>query len=169
MSDFEYDLVVIGSGPTGQRAEIQGVKLRKRVAIIERKNVVGGVCINTGTIPSKTLREAVLHLSGYRERNVYGSSYTVKQDITMDDLLMCTDHVIRHEIDVTRGQLMRNRVEVIPAETMFVGSNTLRCKAVEGNNIYRDITSTHIISARPCWPSEALSITSSTLHLTIQR
>ena len=147
MSDFEYDLVVIGSGPAGQRAAIQGVKLRKRVAIIERKNVVGGVCINTGTIPSKTLREAVLHLSGYRERNVYGSSYTVKQDITMPDLLMRTDHVIRHEIDVTRGQLMRNRVEVIPAEAAFIGPNTLRCKAIEGNNVFRDLTSANIIVA----------------------
>jgi len=147
MSDFEYDLVVIGSGPAGQRAAIQGVKLRKRVAIIERKNVVGGVCINTGTIPSKTLREAVLHLSGYRERNVYGSSYSVKHDIRMEDLLMRTDHVIRHEIDVTRAQLMRNRVEVIPAEASFVGPNTLRCKAIDGNNIFRDITTTKVIVA----------------------
>ena len=103
MSDYEYDLIVIGSGPAGQRAAIQGVKLRKRVAIIERKTVVGGVCINTGTIPSKTLREAVLHLSGYRERSIYGESYSVKQDITMGDLLYRADHVIRHEIDVTRA------------------------------------------------------------------
>jgi NAD(P) transhydrogenase len=147
MAEFEYDLVVIGSGPAGQRAAIQGVKLRKRVAIIERKSVVGGVCINTGTIPSKTLREAVLHLSGYRERNVYGSSYTVKQDITMHDLLYRTDHVIRHEIDVTRGQLMRNRVEVIPAEASFVDPHTLRCKAVDGNNIFRDITTAKAIIA----------------------
>jgi NAD(P) transhydrogenase len=147
MSEYEYDLVVIGSGPAGQRAAIQGVKLRKRVAIIERKNVVGGVCINTGTIPSKTLREAVLHLSGYRERNVYGSSYTVKQNIGMDDLLMRTDHVIRHEIDVTRSQLMRNRVEVIPAEATFIGPNTLRCKAVDGNNIFRDVTTAKVIVA----------------------
>ena len=60
-----YDLVVIGSGPAGQRAAIQGAKAHKRVVVIEKREVVGGACINTGTIPSKTLREAVLHLSGY--------------------------------------------------------------------------------------------------------
>jgi NAD(P) transhydrogenase len=75
-SEFDYDLFVIGSGPAGQRAAIQAAKLEKRVAIAERKAVIGGVCINTGTIPSKTLREAVMYLSGYRLREVYGSSYT---------------------------------------------------------------------------------------------
>ncbi|MFN7190554.1 MAG: FAD-dependent oxidoreductase, partial [Rhodospirillales bacterium] len=77
--NYDYDLLVMGSGPAGQRAAIQGAKLGKRVAVIEHKAVVGGACINTGTIPSKTLREAVMHLSGYRERNVYGASYQVKQ------------------------------------------------------------------------------------------
>src|SRR5881628_4073724 len=100
MSIYDYDMLVIGSGPAGQRAAIQAAKLDRRVAIIERKAVVGGVCINTGTIPSKTLREAALYLSGYRERMVYGASYTVKQNITMEDLLFRTDSVIRHEIDV---------------------------------------------------------------------
>jgi NAD(P) transhydrogenase len=152
MSDFEYDLVVIGSGPAGQRAAIQGVKLRKRVAIVERKSVVGGVCINTGTIPSKTLREAVLHLSGYRERNVYGSAYTVKQDITMDDLLFRADHVIRHEVDVIRSQLMRNRVELINAEGSFVDPNTVRCKMVEGNTT-RDVTTAKAIIATGTSPT----------------
>src|SRR5207237_8267906 len=112
MDDFEYDLLVIGSGPAGQRAAIQGAKLDKRVALVERTAVVGGVCVNTGTIPSKTLREAILHLSGYRERGLYGASYTVKQNITMEDLLFRADHVVRNEIDVTRHQLMRNRIEV---------------------------------------------------------
>src|SRR4029453_16377136 len=108
MPEYDYDLIVIGSGPAGQRAAIQAAKLDKRVAIVERKTVLGGVCINTGTIPSKTLRETVLHLSGYRERGLYGASYTVKQNITMGDLLFRIDHVIGHEIDVTRYQVMRN-------------------------------------------------------------
>src|SRR5436853_4973909 len=102
MSDFTYDMVVIGSGPAGQRAAIQAAKLDKRVAIVERKSVIGGVCINTGTIPSKSLREAALHLSGYRERGLYGAAYTVKEKITMEDLLFRTNHVVRHEIDITR-------------------------------------------------------------------
>jgi NAD(P) transhydrogenase len=74
MGEYDYDMLVIGSGPAGQRAAIQAAKLYKRVAIVERKGVIGGVCINLGTIPSKTLREAVLYLSGYRERGMYGMS-----------------------------------------------------------------------------------------------
>src|SRR5438067_12177148 len=106
MSDFTYDMVVIGSGPAGQRAAIQAAKLNKRVAIVERKTVIGGVCINTGTIPSKTLREAALYLSGYRLRGLYGASYAVKQNITMEDLMVRTANVMRHEIDVTRQPLV---------------------------------------------------------------
>src|SRR6266581_1424597 len=120
MAAYDYDLAVIGSGPAGQRAAIQAAKLGRHVLVIERTAVVGGICINTGTIPSKTLREAVMHLSGYRERGIYGSSYAVKQNITMADLLFRSDHVIRHEIDVTRHHLQRNRIEVIGAEASFV-------------------------------------------------
>jgi len=134
MANFDYDLVVIGSGPAGQRAAIQAAKLDKKVAVVEKKSVVGGVCINTGTIPSKTLREAVLYLSGYRERSVYGASYTVKQNITMADLLFRTDYVIRHEIDVTRHQLTRNGVELISATASFMDSTTLRLDSPDGHS-----------------------------------
>ena len=116
---YDYDLLVIGSGPAGQRAAIQAAKLDKRVALIEKKSVLGGVSVNTGTIPSKTLREAVLDLSGYREREFYGLRHTVKQRIDMQDLLQRVDAVVRHEIDVTRAQLLRNRVEVISATASF--------------------------------------------------
>lgn len=85
MDDFEYDLLVIGSGPAGHHAAIQGAKLHKRVILAERRPVVGGICINIGTIPSKTMREAVLYLSGYREHSVYGASYRVKERITLRD------------------------------------------------------------------------------------
>src|SRR5215213_5156312 len=146
MSDFDYDLLVIGSGPAGQRAAIQAAKLGKRVAIVERKAVVGGVCINTGTIPSKTLRETVLHLSGYRERGLYGASYTVKQNITMSDLLMRTDRVISHEIDVTRHQLLRNRVELFAAAASFVDAHTIRLNDVIGHG-WRDVTAAYVVIA----------------------
>ena len=146
MSDFDYDLLVIGSGPAGQRAAIQAAKLGKRVAIVERKAVVGGVCINTGTIPSKTLRETVLHLSGYRERGLYGASYTVKQNITMSDLLMRTDRVISHEIDVTRHQLLRNRVELFAAVASFIDPHTIRLNEVLGHG-WRDVTAAQIVIA----------------------
>jgi len=77
----QYDLIVIGSGPAGQRAAIQGAKSGKRVALVERREVVGGTCINSGTIPSKTMREAVLHLSGFEYQGIYGVSYRVKEKI----------------------------------------------------------------------------------------
>ena len=146
MAEYDYDLLVIGSGPAGQRAAIQAAKLNKRVAVIERKMILGGVCINTGTIPSKTLREAVLHLSGYREHNLYGASYTVKQNITMADLLYRTDHVIQHELDIVRHQLQRNRVELISAEASFVNPNTVQLKYVDERG-WRDVTAANVIIA----------------------
>ena len=109
----EYDLIVIGSGPAGQRAAIQGAKSGKRVAVVERREVVGGTCINTGTIPSKTMREAVLHLSGYHYQGIYGVNYRVKEKITMADLGFRVQHVIKTEIDVTQAQLARNGIDVI--------------------------------------------------------
>ncbi|MEE8084086.1 MAG: FAD-dependent oxidoreductase, partial [Alphaproteobacteria bacterium] len=118
---FDFDLLVLGSGPAGQRAAIQAAKLGKRTAIVERRAVIGGVCINTGTIPSKTLREAVLYLSGYREKDIYGASYAVKSQISMSDLLFRADYVIRNEIDVTSHQLRRNGINVLAAKASFVG------------------------------------------------
>jgi NAD(P) transhydrogenase len=146
MADYDYDMLVIGSGPAGQRAAIRSAKLGKRTALIERKAVIGGVCINSGTIPSKTLREAVIYLSGYRLRGIYGESYTVKQNITMDDLLFRTDQVIRHEIDVTRHQLQRNGVEVINAEAAFVDPHTLRLTMVDHSG-ERVVTAAHVLIA----------------------
>ncbi|GIX08123.1 MAG: hypothetical protein KatS3mg115_2526 [Candidatus Poribacteria bacterium] len=130
MAEWDYDLIVIGSGPAGQRAAIQAAKLEKRVAVVEKRAVIGGVCVNTGTIPSKTLREAVMRLSGYRDREVYGVSYRVKERITMQDLLFRVDHVMRHETDVMRHQLIRNGVEVIAAEASFVDPHTVRLNFV---------------------------------------
>lgn len=146
MAEYDYDLLVIGSGPAGQRAAIQAAKIDKRVAVVEKKTILGGVCINTGTIPSKTLREAVLHLSGYRERSLYGASYTVKQNITMADLMYRTDHVIQHELDIVRHQLQRNRVELISAEASFVDAHTVRLKYVDERG-WRDVSAEYIVVA----------------------
>ena len=107
------DLIVIGSGAAGQRAAIQGAKSGKRVVLIEKLELIGGTCFNTGTIPSKTMREAVLHLSGYQYQNVYGVSYRVKEKISMGDLSFRVQHVIKTEIDVAQVQLSRNGVEVM--------------------------------------------------------
>ena len=94
--------------------------------LVERKAIVGGICINIGTIPSKTMREAVLYLSGYREHAVYGESYKLKEKITLQDLLLRVEPVVRHEIDVMRHQLLRNGVELVHAGAAFVDPHTLR-------------------------------------------
>ena len=146
MDAFDYDLFVIGSGPAGQRAAIQAAKAGKRTAIAESKAVIGGVCVNTGTIPSKTMREAVLHLSGYRERSVYGASYAVKEKITMADLRFRSDYVIKNELDVTRHQLQRNGVEVMSAKASFADPNTVRLTATDGRGQH-DVTASHFVIA----------------------
>src|SRR5947209_20570441 len=127
-----FDLIVIGSGPAGQRAAIQGAQLGKRVALIEKVATLGGCCINTGTIPSKTMREAVLHLSGYYYQNIYGINYRVKEKITMADLLFRVQHVIKTEVDVTKAQLSRNGVEVVTGTASFVDPTHVRVTSSVG-------------------------------------
>ena len=120
-----YDMIVIGSGPAGQKAAIAAAKLGRKAAIVERWDMVGGVCINTGTIPSKTLREAVLYLTGLTQRELYGQSYRVKDDITVTDLSARTQHVVGREIDVIRNQLSRNHVTLVVGSAQFVDPHTL--------------------------------------------
>jgi NAD(P) transhydrogenase len=129
---YDYDLLIIGSGPGGHRAAIQGAKLGKRVALAEKNLLVGGVCVHTGTIPSKTLREAAMHLTGYRERAIYGASYTVKDHITMADLLQRAHYVINHEQDVLCYQLRRNGVDIIPGKAVFLDPHTVRIGSENG-------------------------------------
>jgi NAD(P) transhydrogenase len=150
-----YDLIVIGSGPAGQRAAIQGAKLGKRVALIERKEVVGGVCINTGTIPSKSMREAVIHLSGYQYRNIYGMSYRLKEKITIEDLTFRVQHVIRTEVDVTRAQLARNGIDVLTGTATFVGPHQVRVENAAGNAEYEG---RFIVVATGTTPAESPSV-----------
>ena len=132
----KYDLIVIGSGPAGQRAAIQGAKAGKRVAVIEKREVVGGACINTGTIPSKTLREAVLHLSGYNYQSIYGVNYRVKEKVTMADLAFRVQHVIKTEIDVTQAQLSRNNVDLIMGAASFIDPKTINVESSRGASRY---------------------------------
>jgi len=123
-----YDMLVIGSGPAGQKAAIQAAKVGKKVAVVERKKVVGGICINTGTIPSKSLREAVLFLSGFRQRELYGASYRVKKDITFTDLALRCDHVVKAEQEVIQNQLIRNYVDFIVGGASFIDSHRVAVK-----------------------------------------
>ena len=144
MSAVKYDLIVIGSGPSGQRAAVAAAKLNKRVAVVEARSVVGGVCINTGTIPSKTMREAVLHLSGYNYRNVYGVNYRVKEKITMADLAFRVQAVIKTEVDVTEAQLSRNGVDVVHGVARFNDAHHVH---VEGPLTETTLEAEHIIIA----------------------
>jgi NAD(P) transhydrogenase len=128
-----YDLIVIGSGPAGQRAAIQGAKAGKRVALVERREVVGGTCINTGTIPSKTMREAVLHLSGFQYQGIYGVSYRVKEQITMADLSFRVQQVIKNELDVTQAQLFRNGITLLNGLASFSDPHQIRVEGTRGD------------------------------------
>ena len=120
-----YDLVVLGSGPAGQKAALCAAKLGQRVAVVDRRGSIGGVCIHTGTVPSKAIREAVLHLTGVKYRELYGHDYAVKDHITMDDLLQRAHHVSRSESQVIRHQMRRNGVALIDGLASFVDPHTL--------------------------------------------
>jgi NAD(P) transhydrogenase len=141
MEQNHYDLVVIGSGPAGQKAAICAAKLRKKVAIIERTRSVGGVCVHTGTIPSKTLREAVLYLSGLRQRSFYGRSYAVKDHIAMQDLVFRAQAVMAREIEVIKAQLLRNQVNTLEGTARFLDAHSVEVVrddaslVVRGDNI----------------------------------
>jgi NAD(P) transhydrogenase len=146
----DCDLLVIGSGPAGQKAAIQAAKLGGRVAVVERQEL-GGVSVNRETIPSKTLREAIVYLTGLSQRAAYGQSYRVKDEITVEDLRLRTNQVIEREVDVVRDQLMRNHVQVVHGSARFLDSHTV---AVSGNE-ERRLTAERIVIAtgtRPAHP-----------------
>ncbi len=154
---MEYDLVVIGSGPGGQKAAIAAAKLGKRVAMVEKGNMLGGVCVNTGTIPSKTLREAVLYLTGMNQRELYGASYRVKENITPADLLARTQHVITKEIEVVRSQLLRNRVELLVGVGSFVDEHTILVEdASRGDKM--TITAKFVVIATGTLPARPVGV-----------
>ncbi len=123
---MHYDFIVIGSGPAGQKGAIAAAKLNKRVALVERRDSeLGGVCVNTGTIPSKTMREAILHLTGYRQRDTYGSQYRHKRHITVDQLRLKLEQVTQREREVVEDQLDRNGIDVFIGEARFLDAHTV--------------------------------------------
>jgi NAD(P) transhydrogenase len=154
MSD--YDVLVLGSGPGGQKAAIAAAKLGARVGLIERRNMIGGVCINTGTIPSKTLREAVLYLTGMSQRELYGQSYRVKEEITIGDLTARTSHVVGREVDVIRSQLTRNGVSILPGLGRFTDPHTVQVS--DGSGQERSVTADKIVLATGTTPARPSSV-----------
>ena len=129
----KYDFVAIGSGPAGQRAAIQAAKLGRTVLSIEKYSRVGGACVHTGTIPSKTLREAVLYLSGWRQRGFYGRSYRVKERITATDLIQRLDITVRHEIEMLQHKLHRNYVTTKTGVASFEDAHHIRIDFENGD------------------------------------
>ena len=144
-----YELIVVGSGPGGQRAAINAVKAGKRVALVEKQSM-GGVCINTGTIPSKTMREAVLHLSGFYDQSFYGANYHSKDQITMADLNFRVQRVIENEVSVVQDQLKRNGVDIYHGMAKFLDPHHLR---VENNNGFAELEGEYVILATGTKPA----------------
>ncbi len=153
---YDFDLLVIGSGPAGQKAAIQAAKLHRRVAIVEKQRTVGGVCINSGTIPSKTLREAVLFLTGMTQRSMYGDSYRVQAEVTMGDLFFRTQSVIQRESDVVHDQLARNHVRILNGAGSFVDPHSLLVD--EGNGTRRQVTAERIVIAVGTQPARPKAV-----------
>ncbi len=141
----EFDLVVIGSGPSGRRAAIQAAKIGKRVLVVEKSAQVGGVSAHTGTMPSKTLRETVLNLTGWRERGFYGADYRVDADIDRADLALRVRQTLAHEVEVLLDQFARNGVEVAAGCAAFVDPHVIAITAADG--AVRQVRAAHVVIA----------------------
>ena len=149
--DYEFDFLSIGSGPAGQKAAIQAAKAGKRVALVEKRHHLGGVSVNTGTIPSKTIREAVIYLTGLAQRGVYGQDYRLKDEIEIADLAMRTRQVVERERSVIRDQLLRNRVVLLDGAASFADPNTL--EITDRSGAQRRVTAATILIATGSEPS----------------
>lgn len=157
-----YDLCVIGSGPAGQKAAVQAAKLGKKTCIVERREVVGGVAINTGTIPSKALREAILHLTGFKQRTRVQNAHAERHPITIEDLTYWCQQVIGHEIEVVRGQLARNGVEILTGSGELVDKHTV---GIRHGNEYHTISADHIFISTGTRPARPENIPFDTTHI----
>jgi NAD(P) transhydrogenase len=148
----EYDLIVIGSGPAGRRAAVQAAKLKKSVLVVEKGQRVGGVCVHTGTIPSKTLRETVLNLSGWRERGFYGRAHRAKQVITADDLKRRLSITLDHEVEILEHQFARNLVTWVTGTAKFISQHEIEVTNDAGVQTYRSARFVLAVGTAPYRP-----------------
>jgi NAD(P) transhydrogenase len=153
--EHDFDLLVIGSGPAGQKAAIQAAKARRRVALVERRRHLGGATVNTGTIPSKTIRESVLYLTGLGQRGIYGQDYRLKDEVSVDDLALRTRQVVERERSVIRDQLLRNHVVLLEGAASFVDQHTMA--VLDHSGAERKVSAAAIVIAtgsEPAHPQE---------------
>src|SRR5258708_5187566 len=125
MSVSEYDLVVIGSGPAGQKAAIAAAKARKRVAIVDRAVMIGGVSVHTGTIPSKTIREAIFQLAGLAVKTLYGDGIR-SHGISVQAVASRVSTIVERETEVVRAQLTRNKITIYQSDALFLIPHTFQ-------------------------------------------
>jgi NAD(P) transhydrogenase len=153
---FDFELLVVGSGPAGQKAAIQAAKARRRVALVERRRHLGGATVNTGTIPSKTIREAVIYLTGLGQRGVYGQDYRLKDEVSVEDLALRTRQVVERERAVIRDQLLRNHVTLFEGDASFVEPHVVL--VVGRNGTERRVSGETIVIATGSEPAHPADI-----------
>jgi NAD(P) transhydrogenase len=156
MTDQRYDLVVIGSGPAGQKAAINAAKLGKRVVVIERDGMVGGVSVHSGTIPSKTVRDAVLYLTGFNERAFYGQEYRLREQISRDEIANRVRTIVNRETRLVRSQFSRNRVVELDGTGRFLDPHTVEITSASGTTTV--VQGEYILIACGTRPAESRSI-----------
>jgi NAD(P) transhydrogenase len=155
MAEQSFDLVVIGSGPAGQKAAICAAKLRKHVAIIDQRMMMGGVCVHTGTIPSKSVREAIFQLTGIAVRTFYGQNYRGAGDVSLQELAFRVSSIVSRETDVIRAQLRRNGVCIFQGLAQFIDPHTIGVEA-DGGKVA--LHAEHVVIACGTRPARVASI-----------
>jgi NAD(P) transhydrogenase len=154
MADF--DLVVLGSGPAGEKAAAQAAYFGKRVAIVEREPCLGGTCTNTGTLPSKTLRESALFLSGLRQRGLHGANYTVEGGITVGRLMYRKERVVAKQTALIAHNIARHHVELVQGTATLEDAHTVCVEKADGTT--RRLTGDFVVIATGSSPSRPATI-----------
>src|SRR5512139_3610753 len=132
MPGDDFDLIVIGSGPAGEKGAAQAAYFGKRVALVERERRLGGAGVNTGTVPSKTLRETALYFSGLRQRGLYGVDYSLQEGLTLSDFMYRCRAVVETQREAVAANLAHHGVEVVPGEAALAGPNKVEVRLRDG-------------------------------------
>jgi NAD(P) transhydrogenase len=149
-STYDFDLVVIGSGPAGEKGAAQAAYFGKKTALIEKAPRVGGAGVNTGTVPSKTLRETALYFSNLRQRGLYGIDYSIKENISIEDFMYRKTHVVNNEWDLIYQNIERHNIELIFGHASFLDAHTVQ---VEREGLMEKYTAEYFLIATGSLPN----------------